>query len=139
MKKLFKFGLALCIIICIYSCGKDTYFNCFLHLTNNTEHNIYIEKTIDGNSVNLTTVDANEVNKDFLGEIDRHRGKDYPPETFIIEKLQNIRIYRKINDTIYELPRHYYDNPNDFTLYTDFFMGIYEMYYGLNVTEEMFQ
>ena len=45
----------------------------------------------------------------------------------------------QINDTIYELPRHYYDNLDDFTLLTDFFMGTYEMYYGLNVTEEMFQ
>ena len=139
MKKILKFALALCIIICISSCGKDSYFNCFLHLTNSTEHNIYIEKRIDENSVNLTTIAANEVNKYVLGEIDRHIGEDNPPETFIIEKLQNIRIYREINDTIQELPRHYYDNLDDFTLLTDFFMGTYEMYYCLNVTEEMFQ
>ncbi len=139
MKKLFKFALALCIIISISSCSKDSYFNCFLHLTNSTEHNIYIEKRIDESSVNLTTIAANEVNKYVLGEIDRHIGEDYPPETFVTEKLQNIRIYREINDTIQELPKQYYDNTDDFTLKTDFFMGIYEMYYCINITEEMFQ
>lgn len=139
MKKTLNLTLVIFIVACMYSCRKDSYFNCFLYLKNSTEHNVYIEKTLDESSVNLTTISVEEVNRIVIGETDRHIGEDYPPEKFVTEKLQNIRIYREVNDTIQELPRHYYDNTDDFTLKTDFFMGIYEIYYCLNITEEMFQ
>lgn len=135
MKKLLNLILVIFITACMSSCGKDTYFKCFLYLKNSTGHNVYVEES----SVNLATIFVEELNRIVIGETDRHIGEDYPPETFVTEKLQNIRIYREINDTIQELPRYYYDNTDDFTLKTDFFMGIYEIYYCLNITDEMFE
>lgn len=139
MKKLLVRTLVILGVIFMSSCGKDSYFNCFISLKNSSTHNIYVEKTQSDNSAELTSASVEEVIRIVIGETDRHIGEDLPPERFITEKLQNIRIYRKTDGTTQELPKHYYDKPNDFAVRTDYFMGISEIYYCLDITEEMFE
>ena len=139
MKKLLVRTLVIFGVIFMSSCGKDSYFNCFISLKNSTEHNIYVEKTLSDNSVELTCISAEDASRILIGETDRHLDEDLPPKPFITEKLRKIRIYKEIDGSIQELPKHYYDNPDDYTISTDYFMGISEIYYCIEITEKMFK
>ena len=131
-----KLALVVFVAICMASCSNKSEYRCFLVTRNYTDRDIYIDYTLNDNSTQI--VKSDELYSIDLGYVDREDGEDYPSVFDISQKLQHIKIYRKISDSVQYLPKHCYDEANDLPIIFDYFMGIYEAKYFLGVTEEMF-
>lgn len=139
MKKLIStitLALTFLVVFCMTSCSKDCEFKCYLLTKNSTENNIYVEYMSEVDTIQNTICAPDESISVTFGKISQHKG--YPSDTYISERLQYVKIYRKVNDSVQQLPKHYYDGPDDFSLSNDFFMGTYESRYYIDITSDMF-
>ena len=109
-----------------------------LLVKNNTDNEICIEQTVSDNTIELTTIDPQISIWTTIGYTDREKDENYPSDVYVNKLLQNINIYRKINDSIQQLPKHYYDEHSDFSISTDYFMSYSEIIYAIDITEDMF-
>lgn len=134
-----KLAFFIFVVICLSNCSKESEYLCNLVTRNNTNSKIYIETTLNDNTTQIHIVNTNELYGFTIGYISKENGEDYPSVSDVSQKLQHIQIYRKISDSIQFLPKHFYDEANDFSMTTDYFMGTSEANYFLKVTEEMFE
>jgi len=74
-----------------------------------------------------------------LGIYEGNTNESKPSDEFVNEKLSHISIYWTIGDsTLQYLPRTYYDEAGKLNSYVSPEFVIYEIYYELTVTEEVF-
>ena len=145
MKVYFKMRkfLVICVmvifsLICMTSCDPVSQFRCSLRITNNTVSEIYVKYKLSEETNQITTYAPQDTWRVILGEIDQENREEYPPESYISERLEYIEIYRKNSDSVQLLPKHFYDEAGDFILLNDYFMNLCETFYCIEVTEEMF-
>ncbi|MBQ8957809.1 MAG: hypothetical protein IJ057_04835 [Bacteroidales bacterium] len=73
-----------------------------------------------------------------IGEYQGSQTDQWPAEEFVTERMNHLRIYRKIGDSIQYLPKKYYDASEDFDCSVDWEFDTHFVTYNLLVTEELF-
>lgn len=118
----------------------DGKFETYLRIYNKTDSSIVLEyEDIEHDTVLIKQIQSNKEVSQMLGIYEGSVKETKPSNDFINEKLSHVTIYRMVGgDVLQYLPREYYDEAGKFHSYSNPEFVIYEAYYELTVTEDMF-
>ena len=118
----------------------DGKFETYLRIYNKTDSSIVLEyEDIENDTVLIKQIQSNKEVSQMLGIYEGSVNETKPSNDFINDKLNHVTIYRMAGgDVLQYLPREYYDEAGKFHSYANPEFVIYEAYYELTVTEDMF-
>lgn len=118
----------------------DGKFETYLRIYNKTNSSIVLEyEDIEHDTVLIKQIQSNKEVSQMLGIYEGSVNETKPSNDFINDKLNHVTIYRMAGgDVLQYLPREYYDEEGKFHSYANPEFVIYEAYYELTVTEDMF-
>ena len=136
-------ALLLMTTVMMTSC-KDPFFDgkfeTYLRIYNKTNSTIILEyEDIALDTVYMEKIKPNIERTQMLGIYEGSVKETKPSDDFINDKLNHVAIYRMVGgDVLQNLPRDYYNEAGKFHSYVSPEFVIYEAYYELTVTEDMF-
>lgn len=118
----------------------DGKFETYLRISNKTNSTIILEyEDIANDTVYIEKIQPNKEDTHILGVYEGSVKETKPSDDFINDKLNHVAIYRMVGgDVLQNLPRDYYNEAGKFHSYVSPEFVIYEAYYELTVTEDMF-
>lgn len=142
-KSILILAFLLVATVMMTSC-KDPFFDgkfeTYLRVYNKTNSSIVLEyEDIENDTVLIKQIQSNKEVSQMLGIYEGSVNETKPSNDFINDKLNHVTIYRMAGgDVLQYLPREYYDEAGKFHSYANPEFLIYEAYYELTVTEDMF-
>ena len=135
--------ILLSAIVILTSCRDpffDGKFETHLRVYNKTNAPIVVEyEDVDHDTIAIVHIQPKVDGACLLGIYEGNTNESRPSDEFVNEKLSHVSIYRTIGDSTHlYLPRIYYDEAGKLNSYVNPEFVIYEAYYELTVTEEMF-
>ena len=118
----------------------DGKFETYLRVYNKTDFPILLEyEDIEHDTILIERFQPNNDDCWLLGVYEGGLDETMPSDEFINDKLNHITIYRMVDGIVRQyLPREYYDEAGKFHSYVNPEFVIYEAFYELTVTEDMF-
>ena len=118
----------------------DGKFETYLRVYNKTNSSIVFEyEDIENDTIIIKKIKPNMDDYQMLGIYEGSVKEEKPSDDFINDKLNHVAIYRMAGgDVLQYLPREFYDEAGKFHSYANPEFLIYEAYYELTVTEDMF-
>lgn len=118
----------------------DGNFETFLNVYNKTNSSIVLEyEDVANDTVLIKQIQPNNNASLFLGVYEGSVKESKPSDEFINDKLSHVTIYRMAGgDVLQYLPRDYYDEAGELNSYVNPEFVIYEAYYELTATEDLF-
>lgn len=118
----------------------DGKFETYLRVYNKTNSTIVLEfEDIEYDTVYIKKIKPNKEGSTMLGVYEGSVKETRPSDDFINDNLRHVAIYRMVGgDVLQNLPKEYYDEAGKFQSYVNSEFVIYEAYYELTVTEDMF-
>ena len=144
MKKTALFLAFLLVTTVMMTSCKDPFFDgkfeTYLRVYNQTNSSIVLEyEDIERDTVIIERIQPDKEGSWMLGIYKGSVKETKPSDEFVNDKLSHITIYRMVGgDVLQYLPREYYDEAGKFHSYVNPEFVIYEAYYDLTVTEDMF-
>lgn len=136
-------AFSLVATLMITSCRDpffDGKFETHLRVYNKTNSSIVLEyEDILHDTVHIIQIQPNKDVTRMLGIYEGSVKETKPSDEFVNDKLSHFTIYRMVGgDVLQYLPRDYYDEAGKFQSYVSPEFVIYEAYFDLTVTEDMF-
>lgn len=118
----------------------DGKFETYLRIYNKTNSTIILEyEDIALDTVYMEKIKPNIERTQMLGIYEGSVKETKPSDEFVNDKLGHVTIYRMAGgDVLQYLPRDYYDEAGELNSYVNPEFVIYEAYYELTATEDLF-
>ena len=118
----------------------DGKFETYLRVYNKTNSSIVMEyEDILHDTVHIIQIQPNKEATQMLGIYEGSVKETEPSDEFVNDKLSHFIMYRMAGgDVLQYLPRDYYDEAGELNSYVNPEFVIYEAYYELTATEDMF-
>lgn len=118
----------------------DGKFETYLRVYNKTNSSIVMEyEDILHDTVHIIQIQPNKEATQMLGVYEGSVKETRPSDDFINDKLRHVAIYRMVGGNVLQnLPREYYNEAGKLHSYVNPEFVIYEAFYELTVTEDMF-
>lgn len=118
----------------------DGKFETYLRVYNKTNSTIVLEfEDIEYDTVYIKKIKPNKEGSTMLGVYEGSMKETRPSDDFINDKLRHVAIYRMVGgDVLQNLPKEYYNEAGKIHSYVNPEFVIYEAFYELTVTEDMF-
>lgn len=118
----------------------DGKFETYLRIYNKTNSTIILEyEDIALDTVYMEKIKPNIERTQMLGIYEGSVKETKPSDEFVNDKLGHVTIYRMLGgDVLQYLPREYYDEAGKLHSYVNPEFVIYEAYYELTATEDLF-
>jgi hypothetical protein len=137
--------LAFLLVATVMMTGcKDPFFDgkfeTYLRVYNKTNSTIVLEfEDIEYDTVYIKKIKPNKEGSTMLGVYEGSVKETRPSDDFINDKLRHVAIYRMVGGNVLQnLPREYYNEAGKIHSYVNPEFVIYEAFYELTVTEDMF-
>lgn len=118
----------------------DGKFETYLRVYNKTNSSIVMEyEDILHDTVHIIQIQPNKEATQMLGVYEGSVKETEPSDEFVNDKLSHFIMYRMVGGNVLQyLPRDYYDEAGELNSYVNPEFVIYEAYYELTATEDLF-